>query len=88
MKTETDLNKMKKDALYAYLELCNIGNLVPDKAIYDKLESLSDLKGLDVNISIMESGLSKIKKTKAKVEMEIKRKNEESLFRKILNLFK
>ncbi|ANF51759.1 hypothetical protein A0O34_15145 [Chryseobacterium glaciei] len=88
MKTETDLNKMKKDALYAYLELCNIGDLVPDKALYDKLINFNDVEGLELNISIMESGIIKIKKTKTKIEMEIKRKNEESLFRQILNFFK
>jgi hypothetical protein len=88
MKTEKDLNQKRKDALFAYLELCNIGEIVPEKRVYDELASCTDPEILDNSICQIKSGLLEIEKAKANVEKEIQRKREGSIIRQILNIFK
>lgn len=62
MTDQNILNKMKSDAFWAYLELCNAIKEVPRKEIYNSIKECSDGATLDRITSIIEKNHSDYEK--------------------------
>lgn len=61
---ENKLEMLKRDALYAYLELCNAIKEVPRKKTYDALNNHTDPDKIEEAIQIIEKVLTDFEKGK------------------------
>ena len=76
------IDRMERDALFAYLELMHATNNIPEKYTYENILKLKNAEALDCIILLIESEHGKAGKFLE--DAEEKKKVENSLFRRIL----
>lgn len=77
------VNRMERDALYAYLELMQMAGNIPDKQTYDGILKIKNAEALDELISLMESEIGNLEKLQ-----KVKKVDKPSLIQRILNAIK